>query len=53
MAATSLMAATGSHTVAALKYGGYAQAPALADLTFRCDVDYRGYIRDVDIDRRR
>jgi hypothetical protein len=23
-----------------------------ADLSFRCDVDYRGYIRDVDINRR-
>lgn len=22
------------------------------DLTFRCDVDYRGYVRDVDINRR-
>ena len=34
-------------------YGGYAQAQAPADLTFRCDVDYRGYVRDIDIDRRR
>lgn len=32
-------------------YGGYNQA-ANADLTFKCDVDYRGYIRDIDIDRR-
>jgi len=23
-----------------------------ADLSFRCDVDYRGYVRDVDINRR-
>jgi hypothetical protein len=34
-------------------YGGlgynYAQA---ADLSFRCDVDYRGYVRNVDINRR-
>ena len=29
---------------------GYAQAPA--DLSFKCDVDYRGYIRDIDINRR-
>lgn len=28
---------------------GYAYQP---DLTFRCTVDYRGYIRDVDINRR-
>ena len=26
---------------------------AAADLRFRCDVDYRGYVRDVDINRRR
>ena len=29
---------------------GYAYQP---DLRFRCDVDYRGYVRDIDIDRRR
>jgi hypothetical protein len=28
---------------------GYRQA---ADLSFKCDVDYRGYVRDVDINRR-
>jgi hypothetical protein len=28
---------------------GYAQP---ADLSFKCDVDYRGYIRDIDINRR-
>jgi len=28
---------------------GYNQA---ADLSFKCDVDYRGYVRDVDINRR-
>ena len=32
-------------------YGGYNTA-ATADLTFKCDIDYRGYIRDIDIDRR-
>lgn len=32
----------------ALGYG----ANAAADLSFRCDVDYRGYVRDVDINRR-
>jgi hypothetical protein len=32
----------------ALGYG-YNQA---ADLNFKCDVDYRGYVRDVDITRR-
>ena len=25
---------------------------AAADLSWRCDVDYRGYVRDVDINRR-
>jgi len=28
---------------------GYQQR---ADLSFKCDVDYRGYIRDIDINRR-
>lgn len=32
-------------------YGGYNTAQT-ADLTFKCDVDYRGYIRDLDINRR-
>ena len=31
------------------RYGYYANA---ADLSFRCDVDYRGYVRNVDINRR-
>jgi hypothetical protein len=30
---------------------GYGTA-ASADLSFRCDVDYRGYVRNVDINRR-
>lgn len=30
---------------------GYGQQQP-ADLTFKCDVDYRGHIRDIDIDRR-
>jgi hypothetical protein len=33
-------------------YGGYGYAGGAADLSFKCDVDYRGYVRDVDIDRR-
>jgi hypothetical protein len=32
----------------ALGYG----AQSAADLSFRCDVDYQGYVRDVDINRR-
>lgn len=33
-------------------YYGALGAGYAADLRFRCDVDYRGYVRDVDIDRR-
>lgn len=29
---------------------GYAQA---GELTFKCDIDYRGYIRDIDVNRNR
>ena len=33
-------------------YGGYGYAQPQADLSFKCDIDYRGYIRDIDINRR-
>jgi hypothetical protein len=33
-------------------YYGAVGAGYQPDLRFRCDVDYRGYVRDVDIDRR-
>ena len=33
-------------------YYGALGAGYAADLQFRCDVDYRGFVRDVDIDRR-
>ncbi len=32
--------------------GGYAAQP-VGELTFKCDVDYRGYITDIDLDRNR
>jgi hypothetical protein len=32
-------------------YGALAYGD-VADLSFSCDIDYRGFIRDVDIDRR-
>ena len=32
--------------------GGYGYANA-GELMFKCDIDYRGYIRDIDIDRNR
>ena len=42
------VATTGMHAYGG--YGGYGgQQPV--DLTFRCRVDYRGFITDVDIDR--
>jgi hypothetical protein len=40
----------GAYGVGAYGALGYAYRP---DLSFRCDVDYRGYVRDVDINRRR
>jgi hypothetical protein len=33
-------------------YGALGYGYNAADLQFRCDVDRRGYVRDVDIDRR-
>ena len=32
--------------------GRYGYGYNAADLSFKCDVDYRGYVRDVDIHRR-
>ena len=40
----------GPYGVGAYGAMGYAHQP---DLSFKCDVDYRGRIRDVDINRRR
>lgn len=38
-------------------YGGYNAYPPqqqqVAELTFRCNLDYRGYVTDVDLDRNR
>ena len=39
----------GPYGVGAYGAVGYGYQP---DLTFKCDVDYRGYVRDVDINRR-
>ena len=38
----------GAGAYGALGYNAYGGA----DLSFRCDVDYRGYVRDVDLNRR-
>lgn len=34
-------------------YGGYGQGGygAQGDLAFKCNIDYRGYVRDIDFDR--
>jgi hypothetical protein len=41
----------GPYGVGAYGALGYNYANA-ADLSFKCDVDFRGYVRDVDINRR-
>lgn len=32
-------------------YGRYGYAQPTAELSFKCDIDYRGRIRDIDLDR--
>jgi hypothetical protein len=49
LATSGRMAGYGPYGVGAYGALGYAYQP---DLSFRCDVDYRGFIRDVDIFRR-
>lgn len=34
-------------------YGSYGYAQPAGELAFKCDIDYRGYIRDIDINRNR
>lgn len=43
-------ASYGPYGIGAYGAVGYGYQP---DLSFKCDVDYRGYVRDVDIRRRR
>lgn len=47
--ATSGRPAYSPYGIGAYGAVGYAYQP---DLSFRCDVDYRGFVRNVDIDRR-
>lgn len=47
--ATSGRSAYSPYGIGAYGAVGYAYQP---DLSFRCDVDYRGFVRNVDIDRR-
>ena len=51
LASSGRMASNGYGPYGVGAYGalGYGARP---DLSFRCDVDYRGYVRNVDINRR-
>ena len=49
LAASGRMAAYSPWGVGAYGAAGYGYQP---DLSYKCDVDYRGYVRDVDIERR-
>lgn len=49
LASSGRMASYGPYGVGAYGSLGYAYQP---DLSFSCTVDYRGYVRDVDINRR-
>ena len=49
LASSGRMAGYGPYGVGAYGALGYAYQP---DLSFSCTVDYRGYVRDVDINRR-
>jgi hypothetical protein len=47
-------ATSGRYSYNPYGYGYYGSVAAgyVPDLQFKCDVDYRGYVRDVDINRR-
>lgn len=49
LATSGRMAGYGPYGVGAYGALGYQYQP---DLTFKCDVDYRGFVRDIDINRR-
>ena len=49
LATSGRYAGYGNYGYGAYGAAGYGYQP---DLTFRCDVDYNGYVRDVDIFRR-
>ncbi|QNM82498.1 hypothetical protein H8M03_10880 [Sphingomonas sabuli] len=42
----------GAYGYGAYGANAYGYAQPRADLSFKCDIDYRGYIRDIDINRR-
>jgi hypothetical protein len=49
LATSGRMAGYGAYGYGAYGSSAYSYQP---DLSFRCNVDYRGYVRDVDINRR-
>lgn len=49
LATSGRMAGYGPYGVGAYGALGYQYQP---DLTFKCDVDHRGFVRDIDINRR-
>ena len=51
--AASDRVALGPYNLGAYGAVGYAQANQVADISFRCDIDYRGRVLDVDLNRRR
>ena len=52
LATTGRMAYNGYGPYGVGAYGSLAYSGYNPDLSFKCDVDYRGYIRDIDINRR-
>ena len=53
LAASDRVAAYGPFGYGAYGAVGYAHANQVADITFRCDVDYRGQVCNIDLNRRR
>jgi hypothetical protein len=49
LASSGRSAGYGAYSVGAYGAAGYAFQP---DIAFSCNVDYRGYVRDIDINRR-
>ena len=51
--AASDRVAFGPYNYGAYGAVGYAQANQIADISFRCDVDYRGRVSNIELNRRR
>jgi len=52
LATTGRMAYNGYGPYGVGAYGALGYSGYNPDLSFKCDVDYRGYVRDIDINRR-